>query len=80
MARMKQTTHKSTGRKAPRIHLATKTAQKESRHIGGVKKPHRLRPGTIPIREIHKYQKNTDYLLRKSPFQHLVREITCDIK
>ena len=80
MARMKQTTRKSTGGKAPRIHPATKAAQKEGRHIGGVKKPHCLRPGTIPIREIPKYQKNADYLLRKSPFQHLVCEITCDIK
>ena len=42
---------------------------------GGVKKPHRYRPGTVALREIHRYQKSTDLLLRKAPFQRLVREI-----
>jgi len=34
----------------------------------------------LALREIRKYQKNTDLLMRKAPFQHLVREIACDIK
>lgn len=42
----------------------------------GVKKPHRFRPaGTVALREIRKYQKSTDLLIRKAPFQRLVREI-----
>jgi histone H3 len=41
----------------------------------GVKKPHRYRPGTVALREIRRYQKSTDLLLRKLPFQRLVREI-----
>jgi len=48
--------------------------------IGGVKKPHRYRPGTVALREIRKYQKSTDLLIRKLPFQRLVREIAQDFK
>ena len=44
-------------------------------HAGGVKKPHRYRPGTVALREIRKYQKSTELLIRKLPFQRLVREI-----
>ena len=42
---------------------------------GGVRKPHRFRPGTVALREIRKYQKSTDLLIRKIPFQRLVREV-----
>ena len=75
MARTKQTARKSTGGKAPRKQLATKAARKSAPTAGGVKKPHRYRPGTVALREIRKYQKSTDLLLRKLPFQRLVREI-----
>ena len=78
MARTKQTARKSTGGKAPRKQLATKAARKES--MLKVKKPHRFRPGTVALREIRRYQKNTDLLLRKLPFQRLVREIGQDYK
>jgi len=47
---------------------------------GGIKKPHRYRPGTVALREIRKYQKSTDLLIRKLPFQRLVREIAQDFK
>ncbi len=80
MARTKQTARKSTGGKAPRIHLATKAAQNLARSFGGVKKPHRWHPGTVALREIRKYQKNTDLLMRKAPFQRLVRKIACGLK
>ena len=80
MARTKQTARKSTGGKAPRIHLATKAARNLARSFGGIKKPHRWRPGTVALREIRKYQKNTDLLMRKAPFQRLVREIAIGIK
>ena len=46
----------------------------------GVKKPHRYKPGTVALREIRKYQKTTELLIRKLPFQRLVREITQDFK
>jgi len=47
---------------------------------GGVKKPHRYRPGTVALREIRRYQKSTELLIRKLPFQRLVREIAQDFK
>ncbi|POY75279.1 hypothetical protein BMF94_1649 [Rhodotorula taiwanensis] len=39
------------------------------------KKPHRWRPGTVALREIRRYQKSTELLIRKLPFQRLCREI-----
>ena len=36
----------------------------------------RYRPGTVALREIRRYQKSTELLIRKLPFQRLVREIT----
>ena len=45
---------------------------------GGVRKPHRFRPGTVALKEIRRYQKSTDLLIRKLPFQRLVREIAND--
>ena len=47
MARTKQTARKSTGGKASRKQLATKAARKSAPATGGVKKPHRYRPGTV---------------------------------
>ena len=47
---------------------------------GGVKKPHRYRPGTVALREIRKYQKSTDLLIPKGPFGRLVREIGQDVR
>ena len=38
----------------------------------------RYRPGVVALREIRKYQKSTDLLVRKLPFQRLVREISQD--
>ena len=47
---------------------------------GGVRKPRRFRPGTVALREIRKYQKSTELLIRKVPFQRLVREIVYRMK
>src|ERR1700684_660208 len=80
MARTKQTARKSTGGKAPRKHVASKAARKAAVQSGGIKKPHRFRPGTVALREIRRYQKSTELLIRKLPFQRLVREIAQDFK
>jgi histone H3 len=80
MARTKQTARKSTGGKAPRKQLVTKAARKSAPATAGVKKPHRYRPGTVALREIRKYQKSTDLLIRRLPFQRLVREIAQGFK
>ena len=37
--------------------------------------PHRYRPGMVALREIWRYQKSRELLIRKLPFQHLVCEI-----
>ena len=47
---------------------------------GGVKKPYRYRPETVALHEIRRYQKSTELLIRKLPFQHLVREIAMDYR
>ena len=81
MARTKQTARKSTGGKAPRKQLATKAARKSQPATGsGVKKPHRFRPGTVALREIRRFQKSTELLIRRLPFQRLVREIAQEFK
>ena len=43
---------------------------------GGIAKPHRYRPGTVALREIRKYQKSVELLIRKLPFARVVREIS----
>merc|ERR1712178_540428 len=47
---------------------------------GGVKRPHRFKPGTVSLREIRRFQKSTELLIRKLPFQRLVRGIANDFK
>ena len=80
MARTKQTARKIAGGKAPRKAIATKAAHKSAPATGGVKKPHRYRPGTVALRQIRRYQKSTELLIRKLPFQRLVREIAQEFK
>ncbi|KAF5806820.1 putative transcription factor Hap3/NF-YB family [Helianthus annuus] len=80
MAHTKQTARKSIGGKAPRKKLATKAARKLAPATRGVKKPHRFRLGTVALREIMKYQKSNELLIRKLPFQRFVREISQDFK
>lgn len=81
MARTKQTARKTTGGKAPRKQISSKAARKSaSSTAGGIKKAHRFRPGTVALREIRRYQKSTELLIRKLPFQRLVREIAQEHK
>lgn len=78
MVRTKQAARKSVGGKAPRKQIASKSSRKATPK--GVKKPHRFRPGTVALREIRRYQKSTDLLIRKLPFQRLVRELSQEVK
>lgn len=77
MARTKQTArHPSMGGKKPHTagkRLATKVARKTAPAPATVKR--RYRPGTRALKEIRKYQNSTELLIRKLPFQRLVREI-----
>lgn len=90
MARTKQTARQTpppsgktppSGKKSyvPRRYLSKEPRRTEPR-TDGVRKPHRYRPGTVALREIRKYQKSTELLIRRLPFQRLVREIAQDIK
>ena len=78
MARTKHTARRNVGVKEPRKQFANKLARKSVPSTGAVKKAHRYRPGTVALREIRRYQKSTDLLLRKLPFQRLVRQIAQD--
>ena len=71
---------KKAAERAVQAAKAAKAAQKSSVKApkGGVKKPHRFRPGTVALKEIRRYQKSTELLIRKLPFQRLVREIVSD--
>ena len=81
MARTKQTARKHTGTKHPRKHIAHKAAAKKVQQAtNGVKRPHRFRPGTVALREIRRFQKSTELLIRKLPFQRLVREIASEYR
>ena len=84
MARTKQTARKSFGGKATRKLLMLSINQVARKSAPAafdtVKKRHRYRPGTVALREIRRYQKSTELLLRKLPFQRLVREIAREIK
>ena len=92
MPRLKQTATRNAGGarvpdQAPRTPLsfvgrarAAALAERAARPTGGVKKVNRFRPGTVALREIRKFQKSTELLIRKLPFQRLVREIAQDFK
>ena len=80
MARTKQTARKNVGGKMPRKNIGHKSARKTASTTAGMKKPHRYRPGTVALREIRRYQKSTELLIRKLPFQRLVREIASEFK
>jgi histone H3 len=70
-----QTNGKSTGGAPPHLHLATKAARVAAQKVIAMRKHHRWRPGTVALRKIRKFKKNTDLLIRKAPFQHLVCKI-----
>jgi histone H3 len=79
MAWTKQTACKSTGGKALRKQLSTKAVRLTAPRTGGIKKPHRYRPGTVALHQIHHYQKSTELLIPKMPFQRLAREVLQDL-
>lgn len=85
MGRTKQVEGRKTiGQKAPRKTFPSsldkssiKSSSLDKNNIKQSKKM-RFKPGTVALREIRKYQKSTDLLIRKLPFQRLVREISQD--
>eukprot|EP00884_Botryococcus_braunii_P012886 jgi/Botrbrau1/21599/Bobra.43_1s0009.1 len=78
MARTKQ----STVARKQKVQLRNptkKVTQTPGRGVRGespARKSRRYRPGTVALREIRKYQRTTNLLIRKLPFARLTREIT----
>ena len=81
----KRIASKSIARKAP-VHSSLtggkniaskggKTPRSLAQLAPGQKKKHRFRPGTVALREIRKYQKSTELLIKKLPFQRIVKSI-----
>jgi histone H3 len=59
---------------------APNTKGKKTPANGGIKRIHRYRPGTVALREIRRYQSSTELLIKKAPFQRLVREVMEEFK
>ncbi|AAK39816.1 Histone H3 (nucleomorph) [Guillardia theta] len=79
MARTKQTARKTVGGDI-NSRISEKRAKSDNSKNIDLKKVHRYKPGTVALREIRKYQKSTNLLIRKLPFQRLVRELAQDYK
>ena len=78
MARTKQTARKGTNGADSRMTKASKNIATKAPHKPSsqqLKRKRRFRPGTVALREIHQYQKSTELLIRKAPFQWVIYEI-----
>ena len=78
MARLKQTARKGMNGAASRMTKASKNIATKAPHkppSQQPKKKRRFRPGTVALTEIHQYQKSTELLIRKAPFQWVIYEI-----
>ena len=64
------------GGKQHRKFLVSKMLRKGISSTGGIKKPHRYRPSIVALREIRRYQSSTENLIKRTPFQRLIREIS----
>ncbi|KRX01284.1 Histone-fold [Pseudocohnilembus persalinus] len=69
-----QITNKSLLKK--KLHTSQSSSESNNQSQIQIQKKRRYRPGTICLREIKKYQKSTQLLIRKLPFQRLVRDIS----
>ena len=74
MVRTKRTARKDeVGKK--RSTFAKKQPRSQANNPPARHQPHRYQPGMVALREIWRYQKSTDLLICKLPFQRLVHEI-----
>ena len=63
------------GGKQPRKHMLHRLL-KQTSSTGGIKKPHRYCPGLLALCEICRYQQSMESLIRKTPFNKLIKEIS----
>jgi histone H3 len=64
----------------PRVKQTATKQHVLYKHSVKPNKSHRRRPGVQALRDIRKYQRSTELLIQKLPFQRLVREIARVIK
>ena len=80
MSRTKQTGAPESG-KRPRLPQAPgKQPRPQAVSQTEKRKKKRSKAGSLALREIRRYQKSTELLIRKLPFQRLVREIAQEYK
>ncbi len=75
MARTKQTVRYTTGGQEPRSSLIKMAARKMAPAQSMPRRLRRYRPGKLALKEVRKYQKSTELLIKKVSFQRFVREI-----
>ena len=64
------------GGKQPQKHLLHKLIRRNKSTTGGIKKPHRYCPGLLAVREICRYQQSTECLIKRTPFNKLIKDIS----
>ena len=64
------------GGKQPCKHLLHRLIRQNKSTTGGIKKPHRYHLGLLALREICRYQQSTDCLIKRTPFNKLIKEIS----
>ena len=62
--------------KQPQKHLLHKLNRQNKSTTGGIKKPHRYHLGLLSLREICRYQQSTNCLIKRTPFNKLMKEIS----
>ena len=78
MVRMKHTARKAMDGAAMRMVPASKNIAVKAPCKPPpcqMQKKRRFRPGTVALREIWQYQKSTELLIRRAPFQRVIYEI-----
>ena len=71
---------KVIGQSIRQARQITQQAAKARKDMRKKLKPYHYRPGTMALHEIQRYQETTDLLIRKLPFQRLMREIVHKFK
>lgn len=69
MPRSKAVAKKSSDKPAAKKNLHVQKVERKSAPVSTGVKKRRYRPGTVALREIKKYQKSTELLIQKAPFQ-----------
>ena len=64
------------GGKQSQKHLLHKVLRQNKSLTQGIKKPHRYQPGLVALREIRRYQQSTECLIKRTPFNKLIKEIS----